>query len=80
LASIIAEKWELDEEDVNLIKEVECEKCENNEISKIAAAVHLELFRIVSKPQFYILNSFVDFNPETIKIATKNYERMLNEQ
>jgi hypothetical protein len=79
LASIIAEKWELDEENVNLIKKIECVKCDD-EISKIAAPVHLELFKIVSKPQFYILNSFIDFNPETIEIATKNYERMVNEQ
>jgi hypothetical protein len=79
LAALVAERWELDEENVNLIKKIECVNCDD-EMSKIAAPVHLELFKIVSKPQFYILNSFVDFNPETIEIATKNYERMINEQ
>ncbi len=80
LAALVAEKWELDEKNIDLIKKIECGKCNNDEVIKIAAAVHLELFRIVSKPQFFILNSFVDFNPQTIEIATKNYERMVNEQ
>jgi len=79
LAAFVAKKWELDEENINLIKRIECEKCENDEVTKIAATVHLELFRIVSERQFFILNSFVDFNPESIEIAKKNYKRMTDE-
>jgi HD-like signal output (HDOD) protein len=79
LAAFVAKKWELDEENVNFVKLIECEKCEGEAVT-IAAAVHLELFKIVSKPQFFILNSFVTFNPKSIEIAVKNYERMMNEE
>jgi len=78
LAALVAKKWELNQENVNLIKMAECGKCEG-ELSKIGASVHLELFKIVSEKKFYILNSFIDFNPETINIAVKNYKRMINE-
>ena len=79
LAALVGKKWELNQENVNLIKMAECEKCEGK-LSKIAAAIHLELFKIVSEKKFFILNSFIDFNPETINIAVKNYERMINEE
>jgi len=80
LAALVGKKWELNQENVNLIKMCECASCEDDEMSKIAAAVHLKLFQLVSQPQFFILNSFVDFNPETINIAVKNYERMIDEE
>jgi hypothetical protein len=79
LAALVAEKWQIDKNNVNFIKLIECKECADDEITKSAAAVHLELFKIVSKPHFFILNSFIDFNPKTIEIAKKNYERIINE-
>lgn len=80
LSALVAKKWNLDQNNVNLIKEAECIECRENELTKIAAVIHLVMFYLVSKPQFFILNSFVDFNPETINIATKTYQRMIDEQ
>jgi len=82
LAAFVAKKWELNQENINFIKMIECEKCINDgsDISKAVAGVHLELFKLVSEPKFYILNSFVDFNPDSINIAIKTYERIMNEE
>ena len=82
LASIVAKKWELDKENVELVKLVECSSCFiKDRVKKIVGAtLHLEFFYLVSKPQFFELNSFIEFNPEVLKIAIKNYERKLNEE
>ena len=80
LAALVGKKWELDQSNINLIKMSECEKCGNDELTTIASVVHLRFFKLVSEKQFFILNSFVDFNPETINIAVKNYKRIMDEQ
>ncbi len=82
LASFVAKKWELEKNIVELLEFVECKNCDlkDEEQKTIAATLHLELFFCVSKPQFFVLNSFVNFNPEVIQIAKKNYERKINEE
>jgi len=82
LAAFVAKKWELDNDNVNIIKLIECESCNINDeiIKKVVASIHLEFFYLVSKPQFFELNSFIEFNPEVIQIAKKNYERKINEE
>ena len=82
LAALVAKKWELDADNVNIIKLVECTNCniDDETIKKVVASMHLEFFYLVSKPQFFELNSFIEFNPEVIQIATKNYERKINEE
>ena len=75
LAGLIAKKWEVSNENILIIKGSECIKCrfEDKIIQKVCATLHLEFFYLVSQPQFYDLNSFIEFNPEVIQIATKNY-------
>jgi len=82
LAAFIAKKWEVDAENIAIIKLVECNNCKisNETIKKVVASLHLEFFYLASKPQFFELNSFIEFNPEVISIATKNYERKINEE
>ncbi|NPA55527.1 MAG: HDOD domain-containing protein [Epsilonproteobacteria bacterium] len=102
LGSFVAEKWELDKPNINMVKYAECANCkcledlskeelEDEEMIKniqitsklekvVAATLHLEFFYTVSKPAFFQLNSFIDFNDEVINIAKKNYERKLNEE
>jgi len=82
LAAFVAKKWELDDENINIIKLIGCESCEikDETLKKIVASIHLEFFYLVSKPQFFDLNSFIEFNPQVIQIATKNYERKINEE
>ena len=82
LAAVVAKKWELNEDNVKLIKLVECNNCNiSNEImKKLAATIHLEFFDLVSKPQFFELNSFIEFNPKVLEIAVKNYERKTDEK
>jgi len=78
LAALVGKKWEVDNNNVKIIKMAECEVCD--EEMKVTAAIHLKLFQLVSKPQFFILNSFVDFNIKSTEIAKNNYERMINEK
>jgi len=82
LAAVVAKKWELNEDNVKAIKLAECVSCriEDEILKKVAATIHLEFFYLVSKPQFFELNSFIEFNVETIQIAVKNYERKINEE
>jgi len=82
LASIVAKKWELNKDNIELIKLVECENCDikDKKLQKVVASLHLEFFYLVSKPQFFELNSFIDFNVEVINIATKNYKRKIDEK
>jgi len=82
LAGFVAKKWELDTDNINIIKSTECESCdiEDEEMKKVVASIHLEFFYLVSKPQFFDLNSFIEFNPEVLQIAVKNYERKINEE
>ena len=78
LAAVVAKKWELDKENIDIIKATECKVCQENQI--IPAVLHLEFFYLVSKPQFFELNSFIEFNPKVIEIEKKNYERKINEE
>ena len=78
LAAVVAKKWEIDKENIDIIKATECKTCKDNKI--IPAVLHLEFFYLVSKPQFFELNSFIEFNPKVIEIAKKNYERKMNEE
>jgi hypothetical protein len=81
LAALIAKRWEINEENIKLIKNSECLKCDNNgELLKLSATLHLEFFYLVSKPQFYDLNSFIEFNPKVIEIAVKNYKKKIEEE
>ena len=82
LASLVGKKWELDEYNIKLIKFVECSNCniDDEVMKKLSAVLHLEFFYLVSKPQFFDLNSFIEFNPKVIEIAQKNYERKINEE
>jgi HD-like signal output (HDOD) protein len=82
LAALVAKKWELDEYNIKLIKYVECNNCKiyDKVLLKLSAVLHLEFFYLVSKPQFFDLNSFIAFNPKVIEIAQKNYERKINEE
>ena len=82
LAALIAKKWGIDSENIKVVKLAECNSCniENREILKVVATLHLELFYLVSKPQFFMLNSFIDFNVKTTEIAVKNFERKKNEE
>ena len=82
LAGLIAEKWELSGENIELIKEIECVKCvgSDEKMLKVSATLHLEFFYLVSQPQFFELNSFIEFNPKVVEIAKKNYERKIDEK
>jgi len=82
LAVLVAKKWEIDEDNINIIRLMECKTCEIEDeiVKKVVASLHLEFFYLVSKPQFFELNSFIEFNPKVIEIATKNYERKINEE
>lgn len=79
LASKIASIWELDRDIQNVIKKSECMDCKiEEEIKQLSATIHLLLFKVVSKPEFMMLNSLVKFNIETSQIAVKNFKRMIN--
>jgi len=82
LAAFVAKKWELTSENIEVIKLIECESCniKDETIKKVVATIHLEFFYLVSKSQFFDLNSFIEFNPEVLQIAVKNYERKTNEE
>jgi len=82
LAAVVAKKWELDEDNIKMVKLVECNSCKIDDeiIKKTAATIHLEFFYLVSKPQFFELNTFIEFNSEVLNIAVKNYERKINEE
>jgi len=82
LAALIAKKWEFDNDNVKLIKNIECVNCNISDktLQKLSAVLHLEFFYLVSKPQFFELNSFIEFNPKVIEIANKNYERKIDEE
>ncbi len=75
LASKIAIIWEIDSEKAQILKESECIKCSN----KLSALIHTLFFYIVSKPQFFELNSFIEFNPKSLDLIPKTKERILNE-
>ena len=82
LASIVAKKWEIGVENIEVVKLSECQKCGRVGDKKfiVPAVLHLEFFYLVSKPQFFTLNSFIEFNPKVIDIAKKNYERKIDEK
>ena len=78
LASFVAKKWGVDKPNIDFIQYIECETCDIDDetIQKIAGAVHLEFFYLVSKPNFFELNSFIEFNPQVIEIADKLYKKL----
>ena len=78
LAAFVAKKWELDKSNIDFIQYIECETCEIDDktIQKIAAAIHLEFFYLVSKPRFFELNSFIEFNPQVVEIATNLQQKL----
>jgi len=82
LAALVARKWELDNDNIQLIRLIECKNCdiEDETLKKVVASLHLEFFYLVSKPHFFELNSFIEFNADVINIAIKNYERKINEE
>ena len=75
IASKIAEIWGLEKDKAQILKNAECEKCEN----QISSLIHLIFFTIVSKKQFLDINSLIEFNPECIKLIPKTYERIIND-
>jgi HD-like signal output (HDOD) protein len=81
LASVVAKEWNLNLSNIRAVKATECATCEDCEVECIVpATLHLEFFYLVSKPMFFSLNSLIDFNPQVIEIAKKNYERKINEK
>ena len=81
IASLIAKAWELNIDNQQFLKFIECNNCniKNENTKKAAAASHLNLFYIFSKPEFIDLNSLIEFNLDTINIATKNFEKLQKE-
>ncbi len=75
LAAKIAEIWGLEKEKVEILKEAECNICNN----KIAAITHFTFFTLVSKKQFLEINSLIEFNPKCINLIPKLYERIIND-
>ena len=75
LAAKIANFWGLEEEKVEILKKSECKECEE----KIPALVHLVFFILASKKEFLDINSLIEFNPKTIELVPKVYERMIND-
>ena len=75
LAAKVAQLWDIDKEKIDIIKGAECIKCEN----KISALIHFLFFYLASKPQFYDLNSLIEFKPEVIELIPKTFERIQND-
>ena len=82
LAALVAKKWGLESDNIKVVKLAECLSCELDDeiILKVVATLHLEMFYLVSKPQFFMLNSFIDFNLKTTEIAVKNFKRKTDEE
>jgi len=75
LASKIAGIWGVDKSQSQVLKQAECETCEN----EIAALIHFLFFYLSSKKQFLDLNSLIEFKPECIEKIPKTYERIIND-
>jgi len=75
IAAKIGEIWSIETDKTNILKNAECNKCND----KISALIHLVFFSIVSKKQFLDLNSLIEFNPECINLIPKTYERIVND-
>jgi len=74
IAAEIAKIWELEEEKCEIIKNSECNVCNN----KISALVHFLFFYKASKPAFMDLNSLIEFNPECMDFIPKTTQRIMN--
>jgi len=75
LGGEIAKFWDLEDEKVKVLKESECNVCDN----KISAVIHFLFFYLTSKPQFLDINSLIEFKPECINLIPKTYERIIND-
>jgi len=71
----IAEIWNLENEKTEVLKNGECNMCND----KIAALIHLIFFYLTSKKQFLDINSLIEFNPKCIELIPKTYERIIND-
>ena len=75
IASTIAKIWDLEPEKCAIIKQSECDICNNS----IAALTHFTFFYLTSKRAFFDLNSLIEFKPESINLIPKTYERINND-
>ncbi|GAB6045869.1 hypothetical protein JCM11957_14670 [Caminibacter profundus] len=75
IAATITKIWGLEEEKVSVLAQADCDSCKN----KIAALTHFLFFYLSSKPQFYDINSLIEFKLECISLIPKTYERITND-